>query len=140
MDAKTLLKTHKLRHTESREEILSLFLMHQTALSQPEIEKAITVCDRVTIYRTLTAFLENGILHKVLEDAGAMRYALCKTQHCSEHTHHHDHVHFKCEDCGDTTCVEEVKILVPTLPSGFKVKESNLLIQGVCPKCNNDYE
>lgn len=136
MDSATrILKKHQLRHTDSREEILNLFLAQVAALSQPEIEKAVVGCDRVTIYRTLSTYMEKGILHKVLDDQGVMKYALCKEGCESEGYHSHDHVHFKCASCGDTTCIEQVHIPQFSLPEGFVVQEVNVLMQGVCPKC-----
>ncbi|MBX7242159.1 MAG: transcriptional repressor [Bacteroidia bacterium] len=137
MDIRKLLNKHALRHTESRVEILQLLAEQGSALSQPEIEKAVNTCDRVTIYRTLSTCLEKGIIHKVLDDSGLMKYAICKEEVCDEkHYHSHDHVHFKCNTCGDTTCIEEVHVAPFVLPRGFIVKEVNVLIQGICMKCN----
>ncbi len=137
MDIKSFLGKHKLRHTESREEILSLFAKHNAALSQPEIEKSIHSCDRVTIYRTLATYLEKGIIHKVLDDSGSAKYALCREEVCRKtHYHSHDHVHFKCNLCGDTTCIDEVYVTPFILPEGFVIREVNVLLQGECIKCN----
>lgn len=135
MTPKQILSTHGLRQTASREEVLNIFFAHKAALSQPEIEKELKTCDRVTIYRTLATYLEKGILHKVLDDAGAMKYALCADNCGNDHYHSHDHVHFKCNVCGNTTCVEDIHIPPIQLPQGFKVSEVNTLIQGICPTC-----
>ncbi len=91
--------------------------------------------DRVTIYRTLKSFLENGLIHKVLDDNGGSRYALCDDA-CSDGDHRHDHIHFKCSNCDQTTCLEDVFIPDVKLPEGFKAAESNYLITGVCDKCS----
>ncbi|MFN0204236.1 MAG: Fur family transcriptional regulator [Bacteroidia bacterium] len=135
MTTKQILTSHGLRHTESREEILDIFLTHNIALSQPEIEKELKSCDRVTIYRTLATFFKKGILHKVLDDEGATKYALCSSA-CSEH-HHHDHVHFKCLKCGNTTCVDETHTPEVHLPEGYLLEEVSMLIQGICAKCSS---
>ena len=132
-----ILSAHKIRHTSAREEILDLFCEAEAALSQPDIEKKVgKEMDRVTIYRTLSVFLEKGILHKVLDDMGAMKYALCSDA-CEPHDHSHDHVHFKCSECGRTQCIENLEIPHLTLPSGFQLEEANLLLQGVCPDCGS---
>lgn len=135
MTSKEILIAHSLRHTNSRSDILEVFLQRNSALSQPELEKEMHECDRVTIYRTLATFLEKGILHKVLDDAGAMKYALCSHIHCSEHYHSHDHVHFKCNQCNRTLCLENLHIPPIKMPQSFLVEEVNLLIQGVCEDC-----
>jgi Fur family ferric uptake transcriptional regulator len=132
----SLLKQHSIRQTDSRMEILDAFISRSEALSQPDLEKGLAHGqDRVTIYRTLTLFVEKGILHKVLDDQGAMKYALCP-EACSEHAHRHEHVHFKCTACGLTQCIEELEVPHFKLPKGFTVQESNILLQGVCSLCN----
>lgn len=130
------LKGYHLRTTTCREDVLSAFINKKNALSHGDLEGTLGEnYDRVTIYRTLKTFLEKGIIHKVLDDEG-MRYALC-SNHCSEEKHHHDHIHFKCSACGETNCLENMKIPVVQLPQGYKPENFNLLIQGICPKCNN---
>src|SRR3954468_7203906 len=91
-----LLKDFSLRSTPSRQEILLLFLNKEYALSHGDIEREISnTLDRVTVYRTLKTFLDKGLIHKVLDDEGSLKYALCK-EACSLTDHHHNHVHFKC--------------------------------------------
>jgi Fur family ferric uptake transcriptional regulator len=129
-----LLKDFKLRTTPTREEILHLFLKKDYALSHSDIEQEIADdLDRVTVYRTLKTFLDKGLIHKVLDDEGSLKYALCN-EACSTAEHRHEHVHFKCTRCGQTNCLN-VDIPVVKLPKGYKPKEVNLLIQGVCPHC-----
>ena len=127
-----------LRSTGSRQAVLTAFQQAGYALSQGDIEQALSSqFDRVTIYRTLKSFLACGLLHKVLDDQGGIKYALCQDRchHDSNH-HHHDHVHFKCTQCGQTTCLDTVHIPQIILPEHFIKQESNLLIQGICRGCS----
>ncbi len=134
--ATSLLKHHALRLTDSREEILEIFLKESRALSQREIETTMAHdCDRVTIYRTLSTFVDKGLLHKVLDNTGVTKFALCPSECTERHAHQHDHVHFKCEVCGNTICVKEVQLAIPSLPTGFQTREMNVLLQGTCPEC-----
>lgn len=133
-----ILKGNQLRSTHSRSEILGLFLDSNYALSNAEIEKEISEeHDRVTVYRTLRTFLDKGIIHKVLDDSGTPRYALCSDE-CQDHEHNHEHIHFKCVDCGLTTCLEEIKIPAIGLPEGYQATEVNILMQGVCKNCKKN--
>ena len=127
-----------LRPTACRIEVLKAFEGVGFALSQGDIElKLQAAFDRVTIYRTLKSFLEKGLIHKVLDDQGGAKYALCKDLcHQGEQAHQHDHVHFKCSACGQTICLENVIIPKIQLPEKFLKQESNLLIQGICQSCN----
>lgn len=130
-----ILKEAQLRSTASRMVILGLFLNCTHALSYSDIEKELyNSFDRVTVYRTLKTFLDKGILHKILDDSGGLRYALCH-HHCHDGGHQHDHVHFKCTRCGHTSCLDEIEIPGIHLPVGYKVKAVNLLIQGTCLAC-----
>ncbi len=134
--SKDTLKEYELRHTGCRSDILQSFQSYNFALSHGDLEERFGErFDRVTIYRTLKTFVEKGIIHKVLDDEGGTKYALCSTTECSHDNHHHDHVHFKCLQCGNTTCIESVHIPVFSLPEGYKRTEINMLVQGTCPTC-----
>jgi len=133
---KNILKKHSLRKTECRMAIIQIFLKKNFAIGQAEIESSIgDFYDRVTIYRTLKTFQEVGIIHKVLDTSGILKYALCP-EVCEKEKHQHEHVHFKCNICGKISCLTELKIPTISLPKGYESLESNLLIQGICPKCN----
>jgi Fur family ferric uptake transcriptional regulator len=130
-----ILREYNLRQTTSRSAILRMFLRKSFALSYTDIETEIAEgFDRVTVYRTLKTFVDKGVVHKVLDDGGSLKYALC-TELCNSGGHHHEHVHFKCTNCGHTNCLEEVSIPEVLLPPGYKINEINLLIQGRCQKC-----
>jgi len=130
----SILQDHHLRVTECRLEIIRQFLDKQVALAHSDLEETLdTQFDRVTIYRTLKTFLEKDVVHKVLDDSGATKYALCTHE---EKSHNHEHVHFKCETCGETTCLEAITLPAIKLPKGFEKKEMNLLVQGICEKCH----
>ena len=134
--SKYTLKEYDLRHTGCRSDVLQSFQDFNFALSHSDLEERFGErFDRVTIYRTLKTFVEKGIIHKVLDDEGGTKYALCRNSECSHNNHHHDHVHFKCLQCGNTTCIESVHIPVFNLPEGYKRTEVNMLVQGTCPTC-----
>jgi Fur family transcriptional regulator, ferric uptake regulator len=136
MDQLEILKEHKLRHTGSREDILGIFLRESFALSHADVEQRLPEgFDRVTLYRTLKTFVDKGLIHKVLDDEGETKYAICK-EPCRADHHHHAHAHFKCTRCGLTNCLEQVEIPAIQLPKGYQSEEVNLLVQGVCELCN----
>lgn len=131
-----ILQQHQLRVTKCRKDVLKTFLDKKVALTHADLEETLKDdFDRVTIYRTLKTFLDSDLVHKVLDDSGASKYALC-THSDDKHAHHHDHVHFKCEKCGKTTCIDEISLPSIELPKGFSKKEVSLLVQGVCDKCS----
>ena len=134
LSTQEILKNSKLRITKSREEVLSFFLKQNYAIPHADIELELEDLDRVTIYRTLNSFLEKGLIHEVKDGSGAVKYALC-TEHCHEGHHHDNHVHFRCNKCDQTRCLE-LSIPTVTLPQGFAFHQANLLIEGLCDDCS----
>ena len=89
----------------------------------------------MTLYRTLASFEEKGIIHKILDDSGTVKYALCSS--CDSQHHHDEHVHFQCSVCKNTFCLEHTSFQKPTLPEGFQFESMQLLVSGICPACEN---
>jgi Fur family ferric uptake transcriptional regulator len=130
-----LLKSHSLRVTSCREAVLDAFLNGDHAISQPELEKKFNQqFDRVTLYRTLSSFVDAGLLHRVPDAEGSARFALCTG--CNSKTHTDEHVHFKCNTCGNTHCIDNLKVPSVTAPSGYIFTQTSYLVQGICPLCN----
>ena len=132
-----LLKDHGLRLTDSRKDVVQFFLRKGYAIGQPELETQLSHFDRVTIYRTLNTLLEKGILHKVFDDSGVMKYALCP-EHCHViHEHQEKHLHFKCVQCDHIVCLDTVSIPHIELPHGYTFLDAQFLVRGVCRNCQS---
>ncbi len=130
-----ILKQNRLSVTDSRTKILSFFLQHSGALSHADIEKnAHASFDRVTVYRTLQTFVEKGIIHLIPTTDNSIKYALCKND-CAPGHHHDNHVHFICDECSKTICLDDVDIPVIKLPKGFKPQHSEMVVTGICGQC-----
>jgi Fur family ferric uptake transcriptional regulator len=130
-----ILRRNSLSVTDSRKKILNLFLNVQGALAHGDIErKAGEKFDRVTVYRTLQIFVEKGIIHTIPTTDNSVRYALCK-DNCTEGHHHDHHVHFICDKCGATLCLEDTLVPEVRLPKGFAVNEVEVVVKGICKDC-----
>lgn len=130
-----ILKKSNLSVTASREKILGLFLDEKGALAHGDIEKkAGEKFDRVTVYRTLQAFVEKGIIHAIPTADNSVRYALCK-DNCSEGHHHDHHVHFVCNTCHVTYCLDNVVTPQLKLPEGYVSQHIEVVAEGVCQSC-----
>ena len=132
--ADDILKRRELSITDSRKKILNLFLNDTGALSHGDIEKKVgEKFDRVTIYRTLQIFLDKGIVHSIPTADNSVQYALCKDD-CSS-GHHDNHVHFVCNTCGNTVCLEDVIVPAVKLPKGFSSTQVEMIVSGICKDC-----
>jgi len=129
-----ILKAKNLRLTPIREKVLSLLLSSEKAIANKDIEMAFDYLDRITLYRTLKSFEEKGIIHKIEDGTGVAKYAVC-VDDCQEGHHHDEHVHFHCNDCGDTFCVEEVAIPKIQTPKKHKVETTSIVLNGTCESC-----
>ncbi len=130
-----ILKRNGLSVTASRTKILGLFLDAAGALAHADIEKNTDgAFDRVTVYRTLQTFVEKGIIHQIPTTDNSILYALCK-QDCEEGRHHDNHVHFVCNQCVKTFCLDEVVVPEVKLPKGFTPSEASMIVSGVCMDC-----
>ncbi len=130
-----LLRRNCLSVTESRKKILNLFLNVQGALAHGDIErKAGEKFDRVTVYRTLQTFVEKGIVHTIPTTDNSVRYALCK-DNCAGGHHHDDHVHFICQQCGTTLCLEDTVVPEIKMKRGFSINEIEVVVKGICLDC-----
>lgn len=131
-ELKRILKLHDLRVTDCRLDILELFIGVQRALTIKDLEEHFHEYDRVTLYRNLAIFTENGVLHKIPNDSGMITYGLCYDT-CSSEGHHHNHLHFKCDECGSIECLD-VSVPHISIP-GYQINEANLILTGMCKSC-----
>lgn len=124
----------KSRNTIAKTKILSIITDSKTALSHSEIHQLLDdFCDRVTIYRVLDRLIEEDLIHKIVTIDGVIKYAACHD--CSSVEHHHNHIHFSCEQCHTVTCIEDVEPSFK-LPEQYKIHNVNFMLSGVCPKCS----
>lgn len=131
-----ILKKNQLSVTDSRKKILELFAANDRALAHSDIEKnTAEKFDRVTIYRTLQTFVDKGILHTIPTADNSVLYALCKDE-CSEGHHHDNHIHFICNTCDKTYCLDDIVTPDVKLPKGFTANEINVVMNGTCQQCN----
>lgn len=137
-DAPTLLQDNRLKRTKGRIDILEIFIENTSlGLSEGDIEDRLELeIDRATIYRTIRTFIDAGLIHRIADDDGVMKYALCG-EACEDYGHDHDHIHFKCEHCQRTECLENIMVAKYDLPQGYVPRESNFLIIGICKECSN---
>jgi Fur family transcriptional regulator, ferric uptake regulator len=134
-EAEKILQHKKLKKTQVRKEVLEVFLKHNYALSHADIEEILSEVDKVTLYRTLNIFEENGIIHVAQTNTDAKQYAICK-ENCSTDQHEHNHIHFFCKKCEKTFCIPEELEHHNKLPKGYKAEEMIVLVKGLCDACN----
>ncbi|MFT4522986.1 MAG: Fur family ferric uptake transcriptional regulator [Bacteroidia bacterium] len=129
-----LLRERKLKATSTRLEVLSLIFDYNKAIPFSEIQNTLHNFDRVTLYRTLLTLIENGIIHKALQDEKETFFAVCSNS-CSANCHNHKHIHFKCSSCHTVTCVQARSLISFSIP-GHSIENFKIEATGVCESCN----
>ncbi len=134
-DLEEILKNNKVRPTAMRMLVLQYLLKNNIAVSLTDIENYFDRSDRTTLYRTLKTFQTHDIVHKIDDGTGVTKYALCE-ESCNCEIDTDLHVHFHCNKCKETVCLPSYKIPNISLPKNYTANEVNLVVKGVCEKCN----
>ncbi len=136
MDAiEEIFKKNKVKPTAMRMLVLRYLVNNKNAVSLANIEEHFENSDRITLYRTLKTFVESRIAHQIDDGTGIAKYALCAA-HCNCEVGTDLHLHFHCSNCNETVCLTEHKIPHINLPERFIAENINLVVKGVCDKCN----
>lgn len=130
-----ILENKGVRPTAMRLLAFDFLKIQKIAVSLTDLENHFEKSDRTTLYRTLKTFEENGIVHQIDDGSGVIKYALCE-EGCNCLIERDLHLHFHCNSCNETMCLTDYKIPHISLPEGFEAEDVNLVVKGVCDKCN----
>jgi Fur family peroxide stress response transcriptional regulator len=132
LDFSSFLKSYNLKATPQRVIFLKE-LYNAGHLSIEEIEKRvkniIPTISVATIYKNINAMVEKGLLKEVKIQGEKTKYEIKKE----------NHAHFVCKICKNVYDIEFAETYLSdslNLPKGFLFAEINLVIKGICPKCN----
>ncbi len=106
--------------------------IHQP-MSLKALESRLLSMDKSSIFRVLSLFLEHDVVHSFEDGRGLINYELC--EHAGRCTHDENHIHFYCERCQRSFCIEDTPIPDISLPDGFKPSSVSFVVKGVCPEC-----
>lgn len=131
----SLLKSKNLRVTPFRLEVLKVFQTTETAIDLSMIEGSLGDFDRITLYRTIKAFIDSGVLHEILISGEVKKFALCSDT-CQTEGHQHEHIHFLCNVCSETFCLN-LKKMPEISHYSFQISSIEVQAKGVCEGCQN---
>ncbi|MBQ6254231.1 MAG: transcriptional repressor [Bacteroidales bacterium] len=128
-----LLEERGIRATANRILVAGALARSGRPLSLMELEDMIGSVDKSGIFRCLSVFKEKHLVHAI-DDSEGTRYELCLSH--GPDSDDDTHVHFYCERCHRTFCLENLHIPPVTLPKGYDARTANYVLKGVCPYCN----
>lgn len=121
-----------IRPTAIRLMILKGIISHDHTFTLTDLEQQMMTLDRSTLFRTLMLFVKHKLLHEIDNGSGAKLFCRCECNHKHQHT---PHIHFTCIACHKTFCIKDIDVSQVPKPEGYEVKEINLVMKGLCPKC-----
>ena len=128
-----LFDRHEVKPTANRLIIAKTLLAAGRPMSLVELEAMIDSIDKSGVFRTLMLFREHHLVH-VIQDGDSVRYELC--QSCSDEDDEDTHIHFHCEICHKTYCLEDIPVPPVYLPEGYSGHSASYIVSGICPSCS----
>ncbi|MGG5462025.1 Fur family transcriptional regulator [Clostridium sp. B9] len=133
MDIKAIFKAKGVKVTKARLLIYKLLKENDRSITADYIYSKCKEINLSTVYRTLEIFLEKGLVDKFELGDGKSSFKLKA-----------DDVHKHILECD--MCHKEIEVPCPMKQieellrnqTGFKVKEHNLTLKGVCEECMSD--
>lgn len=123
-----------IKPTANRILVLKELMRFSAPASLTDLEKRLVNMDKSSIFRVLTLFHEHDVVHAFQDGRGTLSYELCESE--GECTHNDHHVHFFCEKCQQTYCLDHISLSQFGLPKDFVATSASFVINGICAKCN----
>jgi len=132
------LESKGIRPTANRILVMKALMGEQNPQSLSNLERKMVSMDKSSIFRTLTLFLEHDVVHAFEDGRGVLCYELCEEKGACDH--HDGHIHFYCESCQRSFCMEDIHIPSFELPEGFYPHSISFVIKGECPDCRKKHK
>ena len=132
------LESKGIRPTANRILVMKTLMGEQNPQSLSNLERKMVSMDKSSIFRTLTIFLEHDVVHAFEDGRGVLCYELCEEKGACDH--HDGHIHFYCESCQRSFCMEDIHIPSFELPEGFYPHSISFVIKGECPDCRKKHQ
>jgi len=124
----------KIKPTAVRILILRSMTAFEKAFSLTDLETELETVNKSTIFRTLALFQEQLLIHGIDDGTGSMKYSICHDDCMCRPGE--SHVHFNCNRCKNTFCLENIAIPPIKLPEKFLLERVNFVIKGLCDRCS----
>ena len=132
------LESKGIRPTANRILVMKTLMGEQNPQSLSNLERKMVSMDKSSFFRTLTLFLEHDVVHAFEDGRGVLCYELCEEKGACDH--HDGHIHFYCESCQRSFCMEDIHIPSFELPEGFYPHSISFVIKGECPECRKKHQ
>lgn len=134
-DIERLLSNRDVKPTSNRILVARELKKASRPVSLADLETSLDFSvDKASIFRVLELFADKDVVHVIEDGSRSIKYELCHNS--THHSISDQHVHFYCEKCKETYCMENIHIPEVNIPDGFKPHTINYVIKGICPSCS----
>lgn len=123
-----------IRPTANRITVMRELMRQTRPVNLSHLEDCLITLDKSSIFRVLSLFADHGVVHTIDDGSGSMKYEVCGD--AESHNPTDMHIHFSCQECGEISCMESVKIPPVDMPEGYEAVSVNYMVKGICPKCS----
>ncbi|MDR1585511.1 MAG: transcriptional repressor [Prevotellaceae bacterium] len=128
------LEARGIRPTALRLLAFKTMTAYPQAFSLSNLEEALDTVDKSTLFRTITLFHKQHLIHSIDDGSGSIKYSVCSSDCMCRIKDLH--AHFSCNKCRRTFCMKTVPIPDVELPQKFILSNINFVLKGLCDKCS----
>lgn len=128
------LEERGIKATTGRILIFKAMLNEKQAFSLSSLEKELDTIDKSTLSRTITLFHNKLLIHSIDDGSGSIKYSVCSRDCTCELKD--QHLHFYCNSCKKTFCLQTISIPKIQLPTNFMLQSVNFVLKGLCDNCS----
>ncbi|MGK0638351.1 Fur family transcriptional regulator [Schleiferia thermophila] len=132
VSAGEILKKSPLKATRWRLVLLEMIMKSTSGISYQELSESKDFeGHRVTLYRALRDLEDAGIIEKLRDASGNVKYMMKPKESGS----HRLHPHFSCRICNSMVCLTDIELPDISLPAGYTREQVVCLVYGLCKSC-----
>ncbi|MCA9648421.1 MAG: transcriptional repressor [Myxococcales bacterium] len=133
-----LLHDAGLRATPARLAVLRVLHEARAPLTHSEVVARLDGgrWDPATVFRNLVTLVEAGFVRRT--DVGDHVWRFETRGEPDEDEADHEHAHFLCTECGEVTCMPQLRLQLPRgsrVPRSVRTRDVRIQLQGLCDDC-----
>lgn len=132
-ETEKILLSKGVKPTSNRILVARELLRASRPISLADLEMVLDTLDKSSIFRVLELLADKEVIHVIEDGSRSVKYEMCHNH--DHHSFSDQHVHFYCEKCKVTFCLEDVRVPTIEVPSGYQVRAINYVLKGICPEC-----
>lgn len=135
-----ILKQKGIYVTNTRVIVFKIMYEHKGMINASQIHKlAMFKLDRVSVYRTLQAFLKKDLIHTISSSKGWPKYLLKDFDENKDTVKPNQiQIYFICTNCGSVKQHKTYKHIPEIIPDNHQVTACQIILEGKCSTCKQN--